>query len=188
MLESLTRLREAQVQEASAIAALVNAANANDGGRGWTHESGLFEGQRTDTYEIRDLLSVPGATFLLATRDDAIVGCAYLKPTAGSAYFGMLSVRPDMQGLGIASTLMSECERRARDIWLLRTVRITVITTHRPELTAFYERRGYRRTGRFKAAFDRRQTLLAPMRTAGLRPEWMEKVLVSDIETTRGSA
>lgn len=179
MLELVKAHREAQPHEAPEIAAVVNAASANEGGGGWTHESGLFEGARTDADEIRSLLRVAGAKFLVRMRGAAIVGCAYLKPLPDAAYLGMLSVRPDMQGLGIASDLMTECERRARDDWQRRLMRITVITTHRPELTAFYERRGYRRTGEFKPTFDRKQILRAPLRVAGLRPEWMEKVLLT---------
>src|SRR5205809_7618493 len=106
--------REAHVEEAPAIAAVVNAAAVNEGGGGWTHESALFEGARTDADEIRELFAVPGAKFVVRTGLGAIVGCAYLKPVPDAAYLGLLSVRPDMQGLGIASDLMTECERVAR--------------------------------------------------------------------------
>ena len=183
MLKSGLGLREAHVGEAPAIAAVINAATANEGGGGWTYESALFEGKRTDADEIRDLFAAPGAKFLVRTRAGAIVACAYLKPMpdAAAAYLGMLSVRPEMQGLGIASDLLAECERIARDEWRRSLMLITVITTHRPELAAFYVRRGYRRTGRFKPGFDRRQVLLVE----GLRPEWMEKLLAAPrIETT----
>lgn len=183
MLKSVLGLREAQVGEAPAIAAVVNAATANEGGSGWTHESALFEGARTDADEIRELFAVPGAKFLVRTRGGLIVASAYLKPMpdAACAYLGLLSVRPDMQGFGIASDLLAEGERIARDDWRRSLMRITVITTHRPELAAFYERRGYRRTGRFKPSFDRKQVLLVP----GLKPEWMEKLLAPPrIETT----
>ncbi len=186
VLESVRALRVAQLHEAPSIAALVNAATANEDGKGWTHESGLFEGTRTDPDEVRGLLAVAGARFLLRTHANAIVGCAYLKPMPDAAYFGMLSVRPDMQGLGIASDLISECERVAREEWQRRTMLITVITTHRPELVAFYQRRGYRRTGRFKLTFDRKQLLREPLRIAGLGPEWMEKVLTNpEMEATQ---
>jgi len=117
---------------------------------------------------------VAGATTSMA-------GKTSLLPDAACAYLGLLSVRPDMQGFGIASDLLAEGERIARDDWRRSLMRITVITTHRPELAAFYERRGYRRTGRFKPSFDRKQVLLVP----GLKPEWMEKLLAPPrIETT----
>ena len=166
-------LRTARVDEAPAIAALVNAATSGEGCKGWTDEAHLFDGRRTDADEVRDLLAVPGATFVLWTLEREIAGCAYLKPTEYAAYLGMLAVRPDRQGWGIGSEIIAECERVARDEWRRGVMRITVVTTHRPELAAYYERRGYRRTGRFKTAFERKQAL----RVQGLRPEWMEKSL-----------
>jgi len=42
--------------------------------------------------------------------------------------------------------LLAEAERIARDEWKLPAMRMTVIDL-RDELIAFYERRGYRRTG-----------------------------------------
>ncbi|RZA19182.1 MAG: GNAT family N-acetyltransferase, partial [Lysobacteraceae bacterium] len=56
------------------------------------------------------------------------------------------SVRPDQQGGGIGKDVLAECERIARDEWSLPLMRMTVIDI-RDELIAFYERRGYRRTG-----------------------------------------
>jgi ribosomal protein S18 acetylase RimI-like enzyme len=58
----------------------------------------------------------------------------------------MFSVRPDLQGSGVGKRLLAEAERIARDEWRLPVMRMTVIDI-RDELIAFYERRGYRRTG-----------------------------------------
>ena len=82
-------------------------------------------------------------------------------------------MRPSLQGRGIASALMGESERIARGEWACPAMRISVITSHRPEVTAFYERRGYERTGRFKV-FERKN---ARVKVAGLALEWMEKQL-----------
>jgi GNAT superfamily N-acetyltransferase len=89
---------------------------------------------------------------------------------------GLLSVRPAMQAGGVGKQLIAECERVARDEWRCATMGITVITSHRPELTRYYERRGYARTGRFKPKFERKQVLRG-MLVDGLRLEWMEKKL-----------
>ena len=45
--------------------------------------------------------------------------------------------------------MLAECERIARDDWQLPSMRMTVINV-RDELIAFYQRRGYQRTGAFK--------------------------------------
>jgi ribosomal protein S18 acetylase RimI-like enzyme len=91
---------------------------------------------------------------LLAERGDALIACAHVAvehvddgPDAG--YFGMFSVDPQLQGGGIGKAVLDEAERIARDEWSLPVMRMTVIDI-RDELIAFYQRRGYRRTGVFK--------------------------------------
>src|SRR3546814_18926001 len=61
----------------------------------------------------------------------------------------MFAVVPGLQGGGIGKALLAQCERIVRDDWRLPDVRMTVIDI-RDELIAFYERRGYRRTGKYK--------------------------------------
>jgi ribosomal protein S18 acetylase RimI-like enzyme len=58
----------------------------------------------------------------------------------------MFSVRPGLQGGGIGKQVLAEAERIAREDWGLAVMRMTVIDI-RAELIAFYERRGYHRTG-----------------------------------------
>ena len=58
----------------------------------------------------------------------------------------MFSVVPGLQGGGIGKQVLAEAERIARDEFGQRTMAMTVIDL-RDELIAFYQRRGYRRTG-----------------------------------------
>jgi ribosomal protein S18 acetylase RimI-like enzyme len=58
----------------------------------------------------------------------------------------MFSVSPSLQGGGVGKQLMAEAERLVRQQWGHAMMRMTVIDV-RAELIAFYERRGYRRTG-----------------------------------------
>jgi GNAT superfamily N-acetyltransferase len=182
MPQTKRAFRRAHATDAAAIVDVVNAANSGGGGAlGWTHEAGLFEGPRIDVAEVLEHLAVPGSTFVLCLDGKEIVGCAYLKRIRSAAYLGLLAVRPLLQARGIGSALIAECERVARDAWQCPAMLIGVMTSHRPELTAFYERRGYERTGRFKT-LERRQ--LRP-KVAGLQPEWMEKELVSELASER---
>jgi ribosomal protein S18 acetylase RimI-like enzyme len=61
----------------------------------------------------------------------------------------MFSVRPGRQGRGLGREILAEAERLARDDWGARTMVLTVLA-QRGELIAWYERRGYRRTGESK--------------------------------------
>ena len=166
--------RRAVPSDAPAIAAVVNAATSGSGGiAGWTHEGHLWEGDRTNAAEILSMMKVPEATFLLRLDREEIAGSAYLKPMGTDAYMGMLAVRPLLQSGGVGKQLIAECERIARDEWRSDRMLITVITSHRPELVAFYQRRGYVRTGRRKE-FERNHQ---GARVEGLGLEWMEKRL-----------
>src|SRR3546814_9476465 len=86
---------------------------------------------------------------VLAARGSALLAFAHVAEGDGHGYFGMFAVVPGLQGGGIGKALLAECERIVRDDWRLPDVRMTVIDI-RDELIAFYERRGYRRTGNYK--------------------------------------
>jgi GNAT superfamily N-acetyltransferase len=167
--------RRYQPGDTTALIKLINAANSGGGGSGWTHEAELFEGDRIDTAELLSLLEAPGSMFVLCLDGADLAGCAYLKPLEDAAYLGLLAVRPKLQGGGVGKEILRECERIVREEWDSGLIRMTVITHHRPELTAFYERRGYSRTGRYKS-FDRLQAQTG-MKVPGLTLEWMEKAL-----------
>jgi len=170
------QFRRATVADIPAIVRLVNDAASGDGGTaGWTNEAHLFHGDRTDTREIAELMTIFGASFVLALERSVLVGCAYLKVAASRAYLGLLSVSPQRQGEGLGSDIVAECERIARQELRCDLLEISVITSHRPEVTAFYERRGFVRTGRLKQ-FERKQAREGK-KVDGLQLEWMEKPL-----------
>jgi len=114
---------------------------------GWTSEADLLEGVRTTEEEIRSLVERKGSMILLCVRRDEIVGSVHLERDEPDCYLGLLVVRPDLQAGGIGKRLMAVAEKCAVDAWSPRKMRMTVIST-RTELIAYYERRGYRRTGR----------------------------------------
>jgi ribosomal protein S18 acetylase RimI-like enzyme len=87
---------------------------------------------------------------LLALKGDEIVGSVQLQQVRQFATLGMLVIKPGMQGLGWGKKFMQAAEATAIKIWGVKKIRLHVITL-RPELIAFYERRGYRRSGIVKA-------------------------------------
>ncbi len=164
----------AGLEDAKAIAELANAAFAGRGAAGWTNESHILDGARTQPAEIAVLMADPTVRFLMQFDGPELIGCVYIKTMNGAGYFGLLAVRPDFQGRGAGSRLIAEAERIARDEWRCRKMLIGVVAAHRPELLAYYERRGYVRTGRLKPWI--RKTGAVP-RIEGVRSEWLEKVL-----------
>lgn len=148
--------RRAGPGDIPAIQQLVTVAYRGDQSRqGWTTEADILDGQRIDSATLRDEMLRgdrlrDDSAVLLAETHGALVGCAHIAHDgAGTGYFGMFAVRPGQQGGGIGKQILAEAERRAVDDWAVTSMQMTVISV-REELAAFYERRGYRRTGQFK--------------------------------------
>jgi ribosomal protein S18 acetylase RimI-like enzyme len=140
--------RFAHPGDVPAIVALVESAYRGESSRaGWTTEADLLDGQRTDADAISVVVAGPGSVMLLAEADGRLVGCCQLqqRPDA-EAYFGTFAVRPGGQGQGWGGQILAEAERLARDEWNANTMVMSVLA-QRPDLIAWYERRGYRRTG-----------------------------------------
>lgn len=136
--------------ELADIAALVNSAYRGElATKGWTSESDLLGGQRTDEATLRaDLAETPGATILTFRDEDweKPFACAWLEPQAGDVwYVGMITVSPPRQAGGTGRAMLETCEAYARARGG-KTMRMTVISV-RDTLIAWYERRGYRLTG-----------------------------------------
>lgn len=131
-----------------AIVSLVTSAYRGDASRqGWTTEADFLDGPRVDPELLKQDLLRPLSQVLLARSPAGeLVACAHVAVDDGAGYFGMFAVRPDLQGSGIGRQVMAEAERIARDDWQQAWMRMTVIDI-RGELIAYYERRGYRRTG-----------------------------------------
>ena len=141
------QFRAATAADIDAIVALVESAYRGDASRqGWTTEADFLDGRRTGADDVGACLARERSRILLAEREGELLACAHVAEEDGAGYFGMFSVKPDLQGGGIGKHVLAEAERIARDEWHLPSMRMTVIDI-RDELIAFYERRGYRRTG-----------------------------------------
>ncbi|WP_435971387.1 GNAT family N-acetyltransferase [Streptomyces sp. Qhu_M48] len=139
--------REAVLDDVPALVPLVESAYRGDSSRGgWTTEADILQGQRTDPDGVAAVITAPGSRLLVVERDGGIVACCQLEHRGDAAYFGMFAVRPELQGAGLGKQIIAEAERRVRELWDVREMHMTVISV-REELIAWYERRGYRRTG-----------------------------------------
>ncbi|UZK68929.1 GNAT family N-acetyltransferase [Sphingomonas sp. S1-29] len=138
-------IRPATADDIPVLHALIESAYRGDSARsGWTHEADLLDGQRTDRAALADILADPDQ--LLLMRHDA-AGCVSVTRRAGGiGYLGLLTVRPDLQAEGIGRALLAAAERAAVAHFGTLVVEMTVIA-QRPELIAWYERRGYALTG-----------------------------------------
>ncbi|MFD9905861.1 GNAT family N-acetyltransferase [Streptomyces sp. NPDC059063] len=140
--------RDATAADVDALVALIESAYRGDDSRaGWTTEADILQGQRTDPQGVTAVIDAPNSKLLTVERDGRIVACCQLEHRGDHVYFGMFAVSPALQGAGLGKVIMERAERAARETWGVREMHMTVISV-REELIAWYERRGYRRTGK----------------------------------------
>lgn len=144
------KYRPAGPADVTAVVALVESAYRGESSRfGWTTEEAILGGQRTDAQEVLDAVQDPQSVLLLAFSEDGgtLVACCHLERRDDYAYFGMFAVRPTLQRGGVGKAVIAEAESSVVAWWGVREMHMTVISV-REELVAWYERRGYRRTGK----------------------------------------
>lgn len=141
-------IRVAAVPDLSRLHPVIERAYRGDEARlGWTHEADLIEGRRIEGATLDAILASPADRLLVAERDGAIVGCVQVTGKEGGvAYLGLLCIDPALQAAGLGRQLITAAETMARSAFAARLVEMTVIE-RRAELIAYYERRGYARTG-----------------------------------------
>jgi GNAT superfamily N-acetyltransferase len=168
--------RPATPVDSDRVIALVESAYRGDASRaGWTTEADFLDGRRTGPDDIASILARPQSRLLLAENEGELVACAHVAVVDGAGYFGMFSVTPGLQGGGVGKQVLAEAERIAHEEWACPTMRMTVIDI-RDELIAFYERRGYARTG-IKKPFPYGDARFGLPKRDDLRFEVLEKPL-----------
>lgn len=142
------RFRLAGGSDVEAVVGLVESAYRGDASReGWTTEADFLEGQRTDADEVAGLVrGFPRTRVLLAEEGGELVGSVRIDDEGEAGYVGMFAVVPSLQGRGVGAALLAEAERVIRDELGRARARMTVISIRAP-LIAWYERKGYARTG-----------------------------------------
>ena len=143
-------IRPATPADLAPLHALVQRAYRGDAARaGWTHEADLVEGQRIEPDALAAILDHANERLLVAERDGVLLGCVQVTDRGeGVSYLGLLGVDPHQQAGGLGRQLITAAEREAAAQFGAHTMEMSVIEP-RIELIAYYERRGYARTGAF---------------------------------------
>lgn len=133
--------------EAADVAALVNRAYRPAMAMGgWTHEAQWVRGPRTAAPQLMALMSNGAVILTIKDPRGGLIACVQVSMTDAAACIGMLATDPELQGMGLGTRMLEAAERHAVESGMPRTAVINVLEC-RSELVAFYERRGYRRTG-----------------------------------------
>lgn len=128
-------LRIANEGDADAIARLVNTA--------FLVEQFFIERDRTNPATVRTLMEK--GKFLLAEESSKLLGCVYFEARGERGYFGMLSIEPSRQGMGLGRQLVDAVEKYFRDAGC-KFCDLKIVDV-RTELHDLYHRWGYIDTG-----------------------------------------
>lgn len=165
-------LERADNDHAQAICDLVNLTYRGEAG--WTTEASIVQGDRTNRNEVEAALSNSNAYFFVTYQAQMLASCIYVAKEDKHAYIGFFSVHPDLQRKGFGKYVLGQAEAFA-----LQNMRVhqfvLFVVSQRPELIAFYERRGYSRTGRIED-YPLHLGIGVP-KVAGLTIEYLEKII-----------
>lgn len=158
--------------QAQAIADLVNLTYRGE--TGWTRETHIIQGDRTNRQEVETAMIIPDAQFIVINQPQNLASCIYIAKENDDAYIGFFSVHPSLQGKGLGKYMLEHAENFA-----LRTLSVhkivMFVVAQRPELIAFYQRRGYSRTGRIET-YPLHLGIGVP-KVSGLTIEYLEKII-----------
>ena len=124
-------LRTASETDAEAIARLVNTA--------FLVEQFFIERDRTNPATVRGLMQK--GKFLLAEDAQDLVGCVYREVRGERGYFGMLSIDPSRQRMGVGRRLVDAVEKYFRDAGC-KFCDLKIVNV-RSDLHTLYHRWGY---------------------------------------------
>jgi ribosomal protein S18 acetylase RimI-like enzyme len=171
----MQHFKKAVLTDVEAIVKLVNMAYRGETSRaGWTTEADILDGLRTSVNEVEHLIASEDTIVLLCLNDDELLGSICVEKESAIAHIGMFVVNPTIQANGIGKRLLTEAESLAQHMWGIEQFQMRVITI-RHELIAFYERRGYMRTG-ILTEFPVNPEVWQP-KLAGLQLETLEKFI-----------
>ncbi len=139
-------LRVAGSSDATQIADLVNRAYRPAAyAGGWTHESHLVSGSRTSAEKVHALMT-PQSPVLVLCEEAAIRACVHVQAYGEYVHIGLLATDPLFQNQGLGKRMLAYAEQFSLEHCRVSMLRILVLSS-RPELLAFYERRGYTQSG-----------------------------------------
>lgn len=113
---NIETFHRASKPDAEAIAKLVNHAyRPAIGESGWTHESDLVTGSRTNVSQVVEIISKPDSVILVGLKDAEIVACVHIEKDGSNSHIGMLAVSPILQGGGMGKLMLAHAERYASE-------------------------------------------------------------------------
>ncbi len=127
-------VRRAVPTDAPALARLVN--------RAYEVEASFVDGARTNADEIAAMIDRESSAFLVLEYDGGLGAAVYVERRGDAAYFGMLAVQPELQGMGLGTRMVRIAEAMGEAMGANEmTLKIVNL---REDLGRWYKSLGYR--------------------------------------------
>lgn len=156
-------LRPALATDIPALTVLINRCYLFE--EGWTNESALVGGIRTNQNEIQFVIEDDSQRLFVCLQHNGehdenetgeLLGCINIAMHDDGAYIGFFAVSPDLQGSGVGSIMLEKAEILAQGYLSEQQASeksvdvkpIKMLVLHgRDKMLAYYQRRGYVCTG-----------------------------------------
>lgn len=151
---------EAQQNQIDVLVELVNQAyRPDEAEQSWSNEAHLVKGNRISQQQMQALWTDHSTLLILKSMQmdtakkrlvEKILGCVYIEYQDTAAYIGMLTIAITYQNQGLGHLMLGQAEQHIKKRAAIKTIQMSVLSG-RPELLAFYQRRGYQLTGESSA-------------------------------------
>lgn len=176
----MLNFHKAELADASFIAQLINSAYRGETSRkGWTHEADILDGLRIHIDEIAQIIKPDSAAvsprfIIIGEKNDEIIATICCEKHNTNAHLGMIAVKPTLQNKGYGKAIIQAAEAITLREWRVTGFAMDVISI-RTELLAFYERLGYKPTGKL-STFPVNPLIWQP-KVNGLKLARLEKLI-----------
>ena len=144
MKEKLT-LKSAKITDAENLNILIN--QAYRGEVGWTRETEIVAGKRSSIKEVYGLIKNLDTNLFIVEINEDIAACICVEKKQNTALISTFAVNPKFQNQGIGKHVLALAEKFAINQLKVKKL-VMVVISQRMELISFYERRGYKKTGK----------------------------------------
>lgn len=143
------KIRKAIRHDVDQLIELLNIAYRTRSGRSWTTEKDLVEGSRITEKQLNDELEKEQfELFVGEDEQNKIIACVGLTFDGSSVEIGTFAVHPMIQNLGCGRKMLNFVEQYIMvDHPQVSDIFMSVLDL-RQELIAYYQRRGYQKTGK----------------------------------------
>ena len=141
--------RLAQSADMIQLVDLIKAAYRQQDGRSWTSEADIVAGERINAEQLQQALAQNNFKLFIAESAEQLLACIGLTFDADCVEIGTFCIAPHDQNQGIGKYVLDFAEKYVIDLKLPNLTDFVMwVLSVRHELIAYYERRGYLKTGR----------------------------------------